>query len=93
MHKPTSFLDAPHELLKFHGYDDEIEFNTQISSQWDSLCKLQSIELTPILHSTGHYLHQGSCQGYNGAKPTLQDLSQNRSTSATASLPTLERMW
>ncbi|KAK1977032.1 putative cyclase-domain-containing protein [Colletotrichum cereale] len=33
------------------GWDDEVSFNTQISSQWDSLA---------------HWPHQGSGQGYNG---------------------------
>ncbi|KAL1880276.1 hypothetical protein Plec18167_003679 [Paecilomyces lecythidis] len=75
VHRSTSFLDEPREQLRFHGYDDEIEFNTQISSQWDSLC---------------HYLHQGTGRGYNGAEPSLHDLSQSRSTNGTASLPTLE---
>ncbi|GAD93112.1 hypothetical protein MYCGRDRAFT_103601 [Paecilomyces variotii No. 5] len=75
VHRSTCFLDQPHEQLGFLGYDDEIEFNTQNSSHWDSLC---------------HYLHQGTGQGYNGAEPTVHDLSQRRNTNATASLPTLE---
>lgn len=35
----------------FHGWDDEVEFNTQCSSQWDSLV---------------HYHHQPSGLNYNG---------------------------
>ncbi|KAF5710884.1 3-(3-hydroxy-phenyl)propionate hydroxylase [Fusarium mundagurra] len=45
----------------FHGYDDQIEFNTQISSQWDGLC---------------HYLHQGTNLAYNGIKTSVDQLSQ-----------------
>lgn len=41
------------------GWDDELEFNTQFSSQWDSLC---------------HYLHQPSGLAYNGAKVTREGL-------------------
>ncbi len=36
VHKVMSFIDTP---LQAHGFDDEIEFNTQCSSQWDSLCE------------------------------------------------------
>lgn len=45
-----------------HGFDDEVEFNTQCSSQWDSLC---------------HYHHQPSATAYNGAKPKVADLEQS----------------
>ncbi|KAL2844110.1 hypothetical protein BJY01DRAFT_235450 [Aspergillus pseudoustus] len=55
-HTVKSFLDTP---LNFHGYDDEVSFNTQCSSQWDSLC---------------HYYHQDSECGYNGSKPSTEDL-------------------
>lgn len=47
VHKVMSFVDSP---LNCHGYDDEVEFNTQCSSQWDSLV---------------HFHHQGSASGYN----------------------------
>lgn len=57
-----------HTVLPFtlheHGYiglDDEVRFNTQCSSQWDSLC---------------HYPHQASGCGYNGAKPSVAELSR-----------------
>jgi len=53
-----SFVDSP---LGCHGYDDEVEFNTQCSSQWDSLC---------------HFHHQPSQSGYNGAKTNVQELTQ-----------------
>lgn len=36
VHKVFSFVDTP---LACHGFDDEVEFNTQCSSQWDSVCK------------------------------------------------------
>jgi len=51
-------MDSP---FKLHGFDDEIEFNTQCSSQWDSLC---------------HFAHQPSGCAYNGHKPTIEDLTQ-----------------
>ncbi|KAI5239361.1 hypothetical protein E4T42_08720 [Aureobasidium subglaciale] len=59
VHKVTSFVDTP---LAAHGYDDEVEFNTQCSSQWDSLC---------------HFHHQESESGYNGVKTNVEALTQN----------------
>ena len=53
-----SFKEGPFNL---HGFDDEVEFNTQCSSQWDSLV---------------HYHHQPTGTGYNGCKPTKEDLEQ-----------------
>ncbi|PPJ55527.1 hypothetical protein CBER1_05389 [Cercospora berteroae] len=58
VHKTFSFVDTP---LAAHGYDDEIEFNTQCSSQWDSLM---------------HFHHQPSQSGYNGIKTTPEELVQ-----------------
>jgi len=58
VHKVMSFVDTP---LAAHGYDDEVEFNTQCSSQWDSLC---------------HFHHQESQSGYNGVKTNIQELIQ-----------------
>lgn len=58
MHKVTSFVDTP---LAAHGYDDEVEFNTQCSSQWDSLC---------------HFHHQPSAKGYNGVQTSVEELTQ-----------------
>lgn len=49
VHKVLSFLDKPTHQL--HGYDDEVEFNTQCSSQWDSLV---------------HFHHQETQTAYNG---------------------------
>ncbi|CAK7225429.1 hypothetical protein SBRCBS47491_005887 [Sporothrix bragantina] len=57
--KPTSGRTAlEHKVLPFtihdHGFiglDDEVRFNTQSSSQWDSLC---------------HFPHQPTGAGYNG---------------------------
>ena len=57
-HTVISFLDTP---LNAHGYDDEIEFNTQCSSQWDSLC---------------HVHHQESAMGYNGVQTNVKELTQ-----------------
>ncbi|EFQ36695.1 hypothetical protein CGRA01v4_06134 [Colletotrichum graminicola] len=42
------------------GWDDEVSFNTQISSQWDSLA---------------HWPHQGSGKGYNGVRITHAGLT------------------
>ncbi|RMZ82999.1 hypothetical protein DV737_g1749, partial [Chaetothyriales sp. CBS 132003] len=44
-----------------HAFDDEITFNTQCSSQWDSLV---------------HYLHQPSASAYNGLTPKDEELVQ-----------------
>ncbi|KAL0938511.1 uncharacterized protein CTRU02_205121 [Colletotrichum truncatum] len=41
------------------GWDDELEFNTQNSSQWDSLV---------------HWHHQPSGLAYNGSNPTQEDM-------------------
>lgn len=42
------------------GWDEDLSFNTQTSSQWDSLC---------------HWQHQPSGLAYNGAKPSKEKLS------------------
>ncbi|KAJ5585588.1 cyclase [Penicillium hispanicum] len=44
-----------------YGFDDEIGFNTQGSSQWDSLC---------------HFLHIPTGMAYNGFKPTVEKMQQ-----------------
>lgn len=59
VHKVMSFVDSP---LAAHGYDDEVEFNTQCSSQWDSLC---------------HFHHQASASGYNGVQTSVEQLKQD----------------
>jgi len=46
--------------LESEGWDDELEFNTQLSSQWDSFV---------------HFPHQASGLSYNGAKATREGLS------------------
>ena len=58
VHKVISFVGTP---LDAHGYDDEVEFNTQCSSQWDSLC---------------HFHHQPSKSGYNGVQTNVDELIQ-----------------
>ena len=66
------FMDSPFAI---HGFDDEVEFNTQCSSQWDSLC---------------HFHHQATATAYNGAKPTLAALEQHFGSEDHAQeLPTL----
>ena len=55
-HKVFSFRDTP---IAAHGYDDEVAFNTQCSSQWDSLC---------------HVHCQQTAQGYNGVQTSPTEL-------------------
>lgn len=43
-----------------HAWDDELDFNTQCSSQWDSLVHMQ---------------HQASGKAYNGLSVTHEGLS------------------
>jgi len=59
-HKVISFNEGP-QSAGLHGYDDEVEFNTQCSSQWDSLV---------------HFAHQATGFNYNGVLPKTQDLVQ-----------------
>jgi len=58
VHKVIAFEGGP---LDCKGFDDEIEFNTQCSSQWDSLA---------------HFNHQPTGFAYNGVKPTVKELVQ-----------------
>lgn len=58
VHKVINFKDTPYDL---YGFDDEVEFNNQCSSQWDSLA---------------HFQHQGTQTSYNGTKPTVESLHQ-----------------
>ncbi|EXL60845.1 hypothetical protein FOCG_00121 [Fusarium oxysporum f. sp. radicis-lycopersici 26381] len=59
-----------------HGFDDEVEFNTQCSSQWDSLV---------------HYQHQKTQTSYNGFKPTVKSLEQpSANKEESCQLPTLD---
>lgn len=75
VHKVIDLTQLEHGPL--HGFDDEVEFNTQCSSQWDSLV---------------HFLHQTSMVGYNGAKPSIDELSQPVIGTATqvSRFPTLD---
>ncbi|KAI8317291.1 hypothetical protein K4K59_008590 [Colletotrichum sp. SAR11_240] len=56
------------------GWDDEIHFNTQLSSQWDSLV---------------HWQHQPSGLAYNGIAVTKEALASPRVT-AENTMPTLD---
>ncbi|KAJ5151099.1 uncharacterized protein N7482_010351 [Penicillium canariense] len=58
-HKVTSFQDTPYAM---YGFDDEIAFNTQCSSQWDSLV---------------HFAHQPTGLCYNGVQPDSAGLKQD----------------
>ena len=72
VHKVIDFMDSP---FAAHAFDDEIEFNTQCSSQWDSLC---------------HFQHQASAMSYNGVKPSVAALEQHYGSEDHAQdLPTL----
>lgn len=67
-----SFKEGPFDL---HGFDDEVEFNTQCSSQWDSLI---------------HYHHQPTGLGYNGCATNVNALEQGFGNEDHAcDLPTL----
>lgn len=56
------------------SWDDQLTFNTQGSSQWDSLC---------------HFQHQPTGLAYNGFKTTKDSLAA-ASTSASKDAPTLD---
>lgn len=72
-HTVSSFQDTP---FKLHGFDDEVSFNTQCSSQWDSLV---------------HFGHQPTGFSYNGVKPTKEALIQaNTPFEKNRELPTLD---
>ena len=73
VHKVISFVGT---ALDAHGYDDEVEFNTQCSSQWDSLC---------------HFHHQPSQSGYNGVQTSVDELIQTYGNEdKDMKLPTLQ---
>ena len=73
VHKVVSFVGT---ALDAHGYDDEVEFNTQCSSQWDSLC---------------HFHHQESKSGYNGVQTSVDELIQTYGNEdKDQKLPTLQ---
>ncbi|KAJ5988116.1 cyclase [Penicillium waksmanii] len=56
-HKVMKLEDPSADL--HYGFDDEVEFNTQASSQWDSLC---------------HFMHLPSGKAYNGVTPTIAEM-------------------
>ncbi|EJD42942.1 hypothetical protein AURDEDRAFT_126090 [Auricularia subglabra TFB-10046 SS5] len=71
VHKVHSFINTP---LASHIWDDEVEFNTQCSSHWDSLC---------------HFLHQPSGLAYNGiACPSAEAFTKQ--TTEEVEQPTLD---
>jgi hypothetical protein len=59
VHKVIDQFKSP---FACHAYDEEIEFNTQCSSQWDSFV---------------HFQHQGSAKGYNGVQTSAEELTQS----------------
>lgn len=77
MHTPL-VLGADLGMKGLLGFDDSLSFNTQYSSQWDSLC---------------HVTHSHSGETYNGFVPTVEKLS-GTSTAEHGSegcLPTIDR--
>ncbi|KAI3399306.1 hypothetical protein diail_7261 [Diaporthe ilicicola] len=73
-HKVMSLSSAGLMPPGYHGWDDEVEFNTQTSSQWDSLAHVQ---------------HQPSGLAYNGIKPTQEGLLSPQTT-AENEQPTID---
>ena len=72
-HKIISFKETPWNVSAF---DDEIELNTQCSSQWDSLV---------------HFAHQPTASYYNGCRPTTDALTGTAGQGETNdTFPTLE---
>lgn len=68
-------IDLKKSHMGIHAFDDETFFNTQGSSQWDSLV---------------HFGHQATGLFYNGVKPTRDTLMQRFGQEDTAKqLPTL----
>ncbi|CAM1511868.1 Fc.00g093810.m01.CDS01 [Cosmosporella sp. VM-42] len=63
---PESTAMMPFEQGK--SWDDELDFNTQCSSQWDSLC---------------HFQHQPTGRAYNAADPSKEALSADSTSSNT----------
>ncbi|KAK7413834.1 hypothetical protein QQX98_007251 [Neonectria punicea] len=61
---PESMAALPFEQGK--SWDDELDFNTQGGSQWDSLC---------------HFQHQPTGLAYNGANPSMEALSAESTAS------------
>ncbi|RCI10168.1 hypothetical protein L249_8626 [Ophiocordyceps polyrhachis-furcata BCC 54312] len=68
---PDTMPDFPKHAS---AWDDELDFNTQSSSQWDSLCHVQ---------------HTSSGLSYNGFRPDAVALRGTRSTAENA-VPTLD---
>ncbi|KAI1810959.1 putative cyclase-domain-containing protein [Poronia punctata] len=66
-HKHMTLKEAG--LAKSHGWDDEIHFNTQLSSQWDSLV---------------HWYHQPSGLAYNGLEVSHEILAAKHTAANTA---------
>ncbi|KAI0200217.1 hypothetical protein F4808DRAFT_470644 [Astrocystis sublimbata] len=64
------------QLGGVRGFDDELEFNTQASSQWDSLV---------------HFKHQETGCGYNGNVSTKEDFERPSRELNNSELPTLEQ--
>lgn len=75
IHKTYAFIESEIPGHQMHCFDDEVEFNTQCSSQWDSLV---------------HFAHQPTALNYNGTQPTKHDLVQSfGKVDVDKTLPTL----
>ncbi|KAK3948477.1 hypothetical protein QBC32DRAFT_245747 [Pseudoneurospora amorphoporcata] len=78
VHTPFA-LPSDMGIKGLHGFDDSLNFNTQYSSQWDSLC---------------HVTHSHSGETYNGFVPTVEKLSSTSTSTKDeneALLPTIDR--
>ncbi|KAL2837373.1 hypothetical protein BJX68DRAFT_280214 [Aspergillus pseudodeflectus] len=74
-HRIINFRDSE---LDMWGFDDEVSFNPQCSSQWDSLV---------------HVAHQATGLGYNGYQPSTEDLmraGESKSAAEDGGFPTLD---
>ncbi|EXJ72888.1 uncharacterized protein A1O5_04036 [Cladophialophora psammophila CBS 110553] len=71
----THTVISYYDTAGLHAFDDIVEFNTQCSSQWDSLV---------------HFGHQATGANYNGVIPKTEDLVQPLgSTDVGKEIPTL----
>lgn len=71
-HNVMAFTTEKHGFV---GLDDEVQYNTQVSSQWDSL---------------SHYPHQPTGLGYNGSSTSLKVADEAAKADPNNRLPTLE---
>lgn len=76
-HKAHTLASAGMEGID--GWDDELSFNTQMSSQWDSLCHVTHGTTTSSPGTT-----------YNGFRPTVEALNISTTAQDSNVLPTID---